>query len=60
MLKQIVKDNAKRILTKFMASTLIVTLSCTNFLVCGNYFVSYAAENNTNLDKQTEDRKSVV
>lgn len=54
MLKQIVKDNAKRILTKFMASTLIVTLSCTNFLVCGNYFVSYAAENNTNLDKQTD------
>ena len=36
-----------------MASSLIVTLTCTNFLVCGNYFVSYAAEG-TELDKQTD------
>ena len=47
------KKQAKKLITKFMASSLIVTLTCTNFLVCGNYFVTYAAEG-TELDKQTD------
>ena len=47
------KNQAKKLITKFMASSLIVTLTCTNFLVCGNYFVTYAAEG-TELDKQTD------
>ena len=47
------KNQAKKLITKFMASSLIVTLTCTNFLVCGNYFVTYATEG-TVLDKQTD------
>ena len=48
------RRKTKQLFTKFMASTLIVTLSCTNFLFCGNYMVSYAADNNKELDKQTD------
>ena len=47
------RRKTKQIITKFMASSLIVTLSCTNFLFCGNYLVSLAADNNE-LDKQTD------
>lgn len=52
--KVTLKKQANKILIKFIASMLVVLLSCTNFLVCGNYLVTYAAEKDTNLDKQTE------
>lgn len=53
-MKKTFKKRANNILTKFMASILIVTLSCTNFLLCGDYLVTYAAESDSKLDKQTD------
>ena len=48
------KNQVKNVLTKFVASSLVVTLGCSNFLLCGNYLVTYAAENRAELDKQTD------
>ncbi len=53
-MKREFRKKAKHLCTKFMASTLIVSLCFGNFLICGNYMVSYAAENNQELDKQTD------
>ncbi len=44
-----------KLLTKLIASMLIVTLTSANFLFCGGYFVSYAESlKPAELDKQTE------
>lgn len=51
MKKQYICLLSKRV----MVCLLIFMLTCANFLFCGNYFVSYAAnKNRENLDKQTE------
>lgn len=44
----------KKITTKFVASTLIVTLTYANFFTLGDFLVSYAAQNDGSLDKQTD------
>lgn len=53
-MKKEFRRGTKKLFTKFMASTLIVTLSFGNFLFCGNYMVSYAANGSNDLDKQTD------
>ena len=50
-----IKNKVSQIFIKLLACVLVVLLTCADFLFCGNYFISYAADkNNEKLDKQTE------
>ena len=50
-----IKNKVSQIFIKLLACVLVVLLTCADFLFCGNYFISYAADkNNDKLDKQTE------
>ena len=50
-----IKNKVSQIFIKLLACVLVLLLTCADFLFCGNYFISYAADkNNEKLDKQTE------